>query len=258
MLMVVSPAKSLDFTSLHQQKSLTTPQFIGQAAQLVELMRQKEVAQISKLMSVSENIAQLNFLRFQSWHAEQPDPAAVKAAVFAFNGDVYEGLDIHSMKPAAQDFISTHLRILSGLYGVLRPWDGLQAYRLEMGLPLENPVGKNLYAFWGERVTQALQADVEMLHAKFLLNLASEEYFKVVKPKLLSVPVVTPSFLDYKNGKYKVISFYAKRARGLMARYCAEHKLKRSEQIKQFALESYSYCEEASTELAPVFKRRLE
>lgn len=258
MLMVVSPAKSLDFTSLHPQKSLTTPQFIGPAEQLVDIMRQKDVAQISKLMTVSENIAQLNFLRFQSWQAEQTDTTALKAAVFAFNGDVYEGLDIRSMKPAAQDFIHTHLRILSGLYGMLRPLDALQAYRLEMGLPLENPAGKNLYAFWGERVTQALQADIETVHAKFLLNLASEEYFKVVKPKLLSVPVITPSFLDYKNGKYKIISFYAKRARGLMARYCAEHKLKHATQIKDFSLESYAYCEEASTELAPVFKRRID
>lgn len=258
MLMVVSPAKSLDFTSRHPQKSLTSPQFIEQAAQLVEIMRQKEVAQIVELMGVSEAIAQLNFVRFQTWQTQPAREELSKAAVYAFNGDVYEGLDIQSLGESAQTYIGTHLRILSGLYGVLRPFDALQAYRLEMGLPLANPAGKNLYTFWGDRVTQALQMDIDAMHAPFLLNLASEEYFKVVRPKLLSVPVVTPSFLDYKNGKYKIISFYAKRARGLMARYCAEKKIKRVDQIKRFSLEGYAYCEEASSEYAPVFKRRIE
>lgn len=256
MLMVVSPAKSLDFTRMRAQLKLTPPQFIKQSAELVEIMRQMQTSELMKLMDISENIAELNRLRFQAWDLA-PEKDAVKAAVYAFNGDVYEGLAITELNTASKNYLYQHLRILSGLYGLLRPLDALQAYRLEMGLPVANPAGKNLYAFWGDQVSLALRQDIVEQQAGFVLNLASDEYFKVLKPKLLEVPIVSPVFQDYKNGQYKIISFYAKRARGLMARYCALHKIKKINQIKSFDLEGYQYCASLSSELAPVFQRKL-
>ncbi len=256
MLMVVSPAKSLDFTSLSKQKPLNQPQFMQEAAELIDIMRQMQVPELMQLMDISEKIAQLNQQRFQAWQLN-PANQESKAAVYAFNGDVYEGLAVNSLTTPAKNFLYQHLRILSGLYGLLRPLDALQAYRLEMGLPIASQAGKNLYAFWGDKVTQALHAEISAQKAGFLLNLASDEYFKVLKPKLLQVPVVSPVFQDYKNGQYKIISFYDKRARGLMARYCAENKIKKISQLQQFDSEGYSYCAELSSELIPVFRRQL-
>jgi cytoplasmic iron level regulating protein YaaA (DUF328/UPF0246 family) len=176
----------------------------------------------------------------------------------SFDGDVYTGLGARTLAPAALDWVQDRVRILSGLYGLLRPLDGMHPYRLEMGTKLANARGKDLYAFWGERVTEALNADIAQAGAQALVNLASEEYFKSVRPRLLNVPVVNPVFEDWKNGKYKIISFFAKRARGMMARYAAERAITDPQQLKDFDVDGYGYVPEASTERAWLFRRRIE
>jgi cytoplasmic iron level regulating protein YaaA (DUF328/UPF0246 family) len=178
--------------------------------------------------------------------------------VLAFNGDVYEGLDAPSFTPKQLEYVQSHIRILSGLYGLLRPLDLMQPYRLEMGTRFANARGKDLYAFWGNIVTEALNEVLAAHKAKSLVNLASEEYFKVVKPKLLAAPVITPVFEDWKNGRYKVISFFAKRARGLMARYAAVKGINQPEKLKQFDVDGYAFDPSVSGEQTWVFRRRVE
>ena len=252
MLMVVSPAKTLDFTSALPTARHTQPQFLAQSQQLVDLLKQQSPAQIGQLMEISDELAVLNAGRFQSW--QQPfTPANARPAVLAFMGDVYEGLDARGLSEKGMDYLDAHLRILSGLYGVLRPFDLMQAYRLEMGRALANAVGRNLYAFWGELLTQALNAEAPDV----LVNLASDEYFKSIKPKLLACPVVTPVFEDYKGGRYKVISFYAKRARGLMVRYAAMHRIGNVKKLQGFDLEGYAFVTDASDSGRWVFRRRV-
>jgi cytoplasmic iron level regulating protein YaaA (DUF328/UPF0246 family) len=176
----------------------------------------------------------------------------------SFDGDVYTGLGARSLKPKALDYVQDHVRILSGLYGLLRPLDQMHPYRLEMGTKLANPRGKDLYAFWGETVTAALNEVLAANGATALVNLASEEYFKSVRPKLLTVPVITPVFEDWKNGKYKIISFFAKRARGMMARYAAEKGISDPAKLKKFDVDGYAFDKAVSTERQWVFRRRVE
>ena len=255
MLIVLSPAKSLDLESPPTTQERTTPRFIDDAAELIRVLKPKSPAEIGALMDISDQLSVLNVTRYADWH---PDHAAARQAIMSFDGDVYTGLAARTLGKQALGYVRDRVRILSGLYGVLRPLDAMHPYRLEMGTRLANPRGKDLYAFWGERVTAALNADPKEAGAPVLVNLASEEYFKSVKPKLLDVPVVTPVFEDWKSGKYKIISFFAKRARGMMARHAAEQGITDVERLKDFDVDGYAYDEAVSTDKSWVFRRRIE
>lgn len=255
MLIVLSPAKSLDLESPPTTTQATIPEFIPRAAELIDVLRGYSPAAIAELMDLSDSLSMLNVSRYAHW---DEDHAEARQAILSFNGDVYAGLDPRTLAPAALDYAQRHLRILSGLYGLLRPLDRMHPYRLEMGTRLRNPRGANLYAFWGDSVTEALNRQLSGTGATALVNLASEEYFKSVKPKLLAAPVITPVFEDWKNGKYKIISFFAKRARGLMARYAAERALLDPEGLKAFDVDGYAFDAAASGERNWVFRRRID
>ncbi|MFC0251725.1 peroxide stress protein YaaA [Massilia consociata] len=255
MLIVLSPAKSLDLESPSTTSHHSTPEFIGHAAELIAVLRQYSPGQIAELMDLSDALSVLNVSRYAHW---SEDHLEARQALMSFNGDVYAGLDARSLDPQALDYAQRHVRILSGLYGLLRPLDRMHPYRLEMGTRLANPRGSNLYAFWDRTITDALNRQLDETGASALVNLASEEYFKSVKPKLLAAPVITPVFEDWKGGKYKIISFFAKRARGLMARYAAQHGLTDPEQLKAFDVDGYAFDPAVSGERNWVFRRRQE
>jgi len=255
MLLVLSPAKSLDLDTPSPAQHHTLPDFTDRASQLIGVLRDLTPGQVGELMHISDALSVLNVGRYASWTA---DHAEGHQAVMAFDGDVYAGLDARSLAPGAIDFAQRHLRILSGLYGLLRPLDLIHPYRLEMGTRLANPGGANLYTFWGETITRALNAQLAETGSTALVNLASEEYFKSVKPKLLDAPVITPVFEDWKNGKYKIISFFAKRARGMMARYAIENGMTDPEQLKDFDVDGYAFVAAESKERQWVFRRKLE
>ncbi|WP_293762393.1 peroxide stress protein YaaA [uncultured Aquitalea sp.] len=256
MLMVLSPAKTLDYDTPPFTRRHTLPDFLDHSAELIDTLRSKSPAEIAKLMSISDALAVLNVGRYQDWRADfTPDNA--KQAVLAFMGDVYEGLDAASLSEAQLDYLQSRLRILSGLYGALRPLDLMQPYRLEMGTRLHNPRGKNLYEFWGDIVTDALNKRLAEDPVPELVNLASEEYFKSVRPRRLQARLIAPVFQDFKNGQYKIISFYAKRARGLIARWAALHGVEQAEQLKDFNLDGYRFEPTASDERNWVFRRKL-
>jgi len=255
MLLVLSPAKSLDLDTPTPTREHTLPDFIDRAGQLIGVLRDLSPGQVGELMHISDALSVLNVGRYASWTADHTEG---HQAVMAFDGDVYGGLDARSLPPQAIAFAQRHLRILSGLYGLLRPLDLIHPYRLEMGTKLANPGGKDLYTFWGEAITRALNAQLAETGSTALVNLASEEYFKSVKPRLLDVPVVTPVFEDWKNGKYKIISFFAKRARGMMARYAIENGIIDPEALKDFDVDGYAFVPEASKERTWVFRRKLE
>jgi cytoplasmic iron level regulating protein YaaA (DUF328/UPF0246 family) len=254
MLIVLSPAKSLDLDTPPTTDQRSTPQFIDQAAQLIRVLKAYSPAEVGALMSISDPLAVLNVTRYADWH---PDHSAARQASMSFDGDVYAGLDARSLDADGHAWLQRHVRILSGLYGVLRPHDQMHPYRLEMGTKLANPRGKDLYAFWGETVTGALNEALEDNGGRALVNLASQEYFRSVKPRLLGAPVITPVFEDWKNGKYKIISFFAKRARGMMARYAAQRGITDPEQLKEFEVDGYAFDAAASKEREWVFRRRI-
>jgi uncharacterized protein len=258
MIIVLSPAKSLDYETPPHVKKHTIPDFVDDAAELIGGLRRLSPQQISTLMDISDPLARLNFQRYAEW-STRFDTSNAKQAVLAFNGDVYEGFDAKTLSSADLDFAQKHVRVLSGLYGLLRPLDLLQPYRLEMGTRFANARGKDLYAFWGERITQALNAQLKKNAgaARVLVNCASGEYFKSVKPRLLDAPVITPVFEDWKGGRYKIISFHAKRARGLMARFAVENRLDGPEHLKGFDAEGYAFDAEASNDSTYVFRRRI-
>lgn len=256
MLIVLSPAKSLDYDTPPTTDKYTTPAFIKYSSELITLLKKQSPADIATLMRISDPLATLNANRYAQWSPNFTTMNA-KQAVQAFNGDVYEGLNANTLTAGQLDYVQEHVRILSGLYGMLKPLDLMQPYRLEMGTKLPNKNGKDLYAFWGDQITQALNAEFTQHKAQTLINLASEEYFKVVQPKLLNAQVIAPIFEDWKGGKYKIISFYAKRARGLMARYAAMHGVTNPEQLKKFDLEEYAFVPDASTETKWMFRRRI-
>ncbi len=255
MLLVISPAKSLDLETPSPTQEHTLPDFIDRAGQLIGVLRDLSPGQVGDLMHISDTLSVLNVARYASWTADHTEG---HQAVMAFDGDVYGGLDARSLRPDAIAFAQRHLRILSGLYGLLRPLDLIHPYRLEMGTRLVNPGGKDLYTFWGEAITRALNAQLAHTGPTALVNLASEEYFKSVKPKLLDAPVVTPVFEDWKNGKYKIISFFAKRARGMMARYAIENGITDPEALKEFDVDGYAFVPGESKERTWVFRRKLE
>ncbi len=244
MLFVISPAKNLDFETPAVTKTASQPRYLDQSKLLIEQLKQLSVQEVASLMSLSDKLAGLNLSRFQSWSAPFNAENA-KQAVLAFNGDVYTGLDATTLDEAGFAFAQKHLRILSGLYGVLKPLDYMQPYRLEMGTKLANAKGKDLYEFWGNQIQTALQ-DEPVLADGILINLASNEYFKAVNAKQLNARVITPIFKDAKNGQYKIISFYAKKARGLMSRYIIDHKITEPEAIKGFDSEGYYFSAEQS------------
>ncbi len=254
MLMVISPAKTLDYTSPLATETFTQPRFLEQSAQLIKVLRELSPSELAELMKLSDKLAGLNVARFTEW---QPDFTLENArqAILAFKGDVYTGLDAESLSTDDFDYAQQHLRILSGLYGVLRPLDLMQPYRLEMGTKLDNAKGKNLYEFWGTRITDSLNQCLAEQKTEVLLNLASNEYFKAVKPKQLDATLVNVDFKDLKNGQYKIISFYAKKARGLMARYVIQHKIDSVEALKNFSEQGYYYSAEQSKPNHLVFLR---
>lgn len=256
MLVVLSPAKSLDFETPSTFSVATQPDFLQQSQLLIERLRELSPLEISQLMGVSDKLAALNAARYAEW-ALPFTPENAKQALLAFNGDVYEGLDAASLSPTDLQFAQGHLRILSGLYGVLRPLDLMRPYRLEMGTRLPNLRGKNLYDFWGERITDALNSAATAVNAPVLVNLASEEYFKAVKPNALAVPVIQPVFEDWSGGKFKVVSFYAKRARGLMARFVVTGRLDKPAALQDFSAEGYAFSQDASDDSRWVFRRKL-
>jgi cytoplasmic iron level regulating protein YaaA (DUF328/UPF0246 family) len=257
MLIVLSPAKTLDYDTPAHTDIATKPDFIKRSAELIAILKEASPNQIASLMHISDPLAVLNANRFAAWSPKFTLKNS-KQAMLAFNGDVYEGLDAGSLNTKQLDYAQARIRILSGLYGLLRPLDLMQPYRLEMGTRLANPAGKDLYAFWGETITKALNQTIAEHKATALINLASEEYFKSVKPSLLDVPVITPVFQDWKNGQYKIISFYAKRARGLMARYAAVKGLVKPEALKKFDVDGYRYVEASSDSHTWMFQRRVE
>ena len=254
MFFVLSPAKNLNEKDPSPVNSFTLPDLLPEAEILMQELRQLAPQQIAELMHVSDKIALLNAERNAAWHTPFT-PENAKQAVFMFNGDVYEGIAADTLKPEQIDYLQQHVRLLSGLYGVLRPLDLMQPYRLEMGTAFANSRGKNLYEFWGDKITDLLNQTLKQADSDVLINLASQEYFKSVNTKKLNARLITPIFKDEKNGKYKIISFYAKRARGLMVRYAAEHGITDPEMLKNFDYEGYSFNEAASNEAEWVFMR---
>lgn len=254
MLALISPAKTLDYETALPTDTYTQPRLLEQSQQLIDVCRKLSATEIASLMTVSEKIANLNVERFRDWNAEF-DFSNARQALFAFKGDVYTGLDAYHLKDHDIDFAQQHLRMLSGLYGLLRPLDLMIPYRLEMGTKLKNSRGNNLYEFWGSIITDQINQDLAEIDAKLLVNLASDEYYKSVNEKKIQAEIIKPVFLDQKNGKYKVISFYAKKARGLMARYLIENKLSQVEQLKAFDSEGYYFDAESSSDKELVFKR---
>jgi cytoplasmic iron level regulating protein YaaA (DUF328/UPF0246 family) len=255
MLIVLSPAKTLDYESPLSVKTHTQPDFIPRSSELIALLREMSPTKIGSLMKISDSLAHLNAGRYASWSKKFNFDNA-RQALLAFNGDVYEGLDAASLNTKALDYTQEHVRVLSGLYGVLKPLDLMQPYRLEMGTSFKNTVGKDLYAFWGDKITLALKEELEKQKSKTLINLASDEYFKSVKADKLGFPIVAPVFQDEKAGKYKIVSFYAKRARGLMTRYIVDNKIDKAADLKDFDYEGYKFAPKESTDAKPVFRRK--
>ena len=257
MLFLLSPAKSLDYDTPATTDRHTLPQFIDESAALIEVLQPYTPAQIASLMDLSDALATLNVARYGAWSRTFSADNS-KQAVLAFNGDVYEGLDAGSLSQADLDWAQTHVGILSGLYGILRPLDWMQPYRLEMGTKLPNPRGKDLYAWWGDTLAEYLNQQLAEQGDNVIVNLASQEYFKSVKRKALKARVVECVFEDWKAGKWKIISFHAKRARGLMARYAITHRAKKPANLLGFDLEGYAYDAAVSEPDRLVFRRRLE
>ncbi len=245
MLTVISPAKTLDFESAPITDCHTQPSFLTESQLLIDELKQLSAPAIASLMKLSDKLAGLNLARYQTWHTPFSLDNA-KQAVLAFKGDVYTGLDAETLGEAELEFAQQHLRILSGLYGVLKPLDLIQPYRLEMGTQFANAKGKNLYQFWGGQLREAIENEASEKGA-VLVNLASNEYFKALEAKKLNTRIITPVFKDWKNGQYKIISFYAKKARGLMSRYIIEHQIMEPEQLKQFDTDGYRYSAEMSS-----------
>ncbi len=254
MLIVISPAKTLDFETPPIVKKSTQPAFLERSAQLVTDARKLSPDQVGALMGISDKLAELNHQRFMNWGLPFTAENA-KQSLLAFKGDVYTGLDADSMSAADFNFAQKHLRILSGLYGLLRPLDLMQPYRLEMGLKFANQGGKNLYEFWGSDITDKLNSQLKALKSEVLLNLASNEYFRAVQAKALHADVITPVFKDLKSGKYRVISFFAKKARGQMTRYIIDQRLDDVAGIKKFRVGGYRYNKAESTARDWVFTR---
>ena len=256
MLIVVSPAKTLDYDTAPTTSSYTQPQFLEHSQVLIDELKHLSVQDIAELMKLSDKLSSLNVARYESWTPEFNTENA-KQAVLAFKGDVYTGLDAETLTEEQLEFAQNHLRILSGLYGILKPLDLMQPYRLERGTKFANSRGKNLYEFWGDIICDQLNTELSEGKEPVLINLASNEYYKAAKEKNLNARIITPAFKDWKNGQYKIISFYAKKARGLMGRYAILERLTHVDQLKQFDLEGYSYAADLSSVNEWVFTRKV-
>ena len=254
MILLISPSKTLDYETPATKTNFSVPDYLGKSAELVGVVKKKSSLDLMELMNVSQKIADLNVERFLQWRLPFTSENA-KQAVLAFKGDVYTGIDATSLTEDKLEYAQSHLRILSGLYGLLRPLDLIQPYRLEMGIKLATKTGKNLYQFWGEKITDTLNAMLAKLDNPVLINLASNEYFKVVQQKNLNGLLITPEFKDWKNGKYKMISFFAKKARGLMVRFAIDQNLQEVEELKKFDYDGYNYNPKLSQVDRWVFSR---
>ncbi len=243
MLIVISPAKTLDYDREIPDYKPTAIRMAEEAADLAEQLRAYSPGKLKKLMKISDALAQLNADRYLEWQWPFKQEA-VRPALLAFKGEVFVGLDALTMEPGAMEYAQKTLRILSGLYGVLRPLDNIMPYRLEMGTKLSTEKGKDLYAFWGNKITQMINDDIKQEGHQYLVNLASKEYASAIKTQDLCVPVVTPVFKDLKNGQYKLLSFFAKKARGLMSRYIIENNLSHPDELKAFSLDGYQFNNE--------------
>ena len=255
MLFLLSPAKSLDYDTPLAGQPHTAPLFVKDSKLLIDVLRTQSPQQISELMHLSDKLSALNVARYQAWSSRASEKNARQAAL-AFDGDVYGGLDARSLGAADLAWAQDHVCILSGLYGVLRPLDLMQPYRLEMGTQLANPGGKDLYSFWGSRIAEYLNTRLRSDASPVVINLASQEYFKAVDTQALKGQVVDCVFQEYKGGQYKIVSFFAKRARGLMARYATQHQLTHIDQLKAFDSEGYAFDAKASSPQHLVFRRK--
>ena len=254
MLMLLSPSKTLDYKTAATTDRFSIPEYLEKSSELVKVLKQKSFLDLMELMQVSQKIAELNVERFNQWKLPFSTENA-KQAVLAFKGDVYTGLDAPALSENRLAYTQSHLRILSGLYGLLRPLDLMQPYRLEMGLKLTTKKSENLYQFWGEKITDALNVLLAKQDEPVLINLASNEYFKSVQKKNLDGRLITPEFKDLKNGKYKMISFFAKKARGLMVRFAIDHNIQKAEVLQNFDYDGYHFNLELSQADKWVFSR---
>ncbi len=254
MLILLSPAKTLDMQSASRVEKPSFPHFTEEPERLIKTLRRYSKKELGELMHISDNLTELNAQRYKQWQPEI-DPELARPAIEAFRGDVYVGLDVDTLGKRDLNFAQNHLRILSGLYGVLRPFDLMQAHRLEMGTSLKTRYGKSLYDFWGSTITDYINSELSQLEQPLLVNLASNEYFKSVKKKDLSSPAVSPVFKDEKNGNYKVISFFAKKARGAMARHLIKTRAISLDNVLEFDALGYQHDPEQSSEALPVFIR---
>ena len=255
MLTVISPAKTLDFDTPSIAKKHSQPSMLNKSEELIDILSTKSPSDIEKLMKISPKLAELNTERYHTWSRPFTKKNA-KQAILAFKGDVYTGLEAETFTEQDFEYAQSHLRILSGLYGTLRPLDLMQPYRLEMGIKLENPNGKNLYEFWGSDITKVVNKQLKVINSNTLLNLASNEYFKSLKIKELNADIVTPVFKDWKNGQYKLISFFAKKARGLMSAWVIKNQIENADELSGFDLDGYEYSARDSDPLNPVFLRK--
>ncbi len=255
MIVLLSPAKSLDYESPLLTKRATKPRFIEDSAELISHLRKLSVGKLGKLMSISDTLAQLNHDRFASWE-EEFTKGNSRPAILAFTGDVYQGIELDQWGKEEFEVAQKRVRILSGLYGALRPLDLMQPYRLEMGTKFPNKRGKNLYEFWGDSLTKSLNADLKKSGSGFVVNLASNEYFSAVKKKDLAGELITPVFKDEKNGIYKIISFFAKKARGMMADYIVRNGITDPKDLQKFKTVGYRFSKKDSDDSTLVFLRK--
>ena len=255
MIIVLSPAKTLDY-EFETDGNHSVPSFLSQSSKLIGQLKKKEPKDIASLMGLSDKLATLNYDRYQSWTASKKASNDSKPSLLVFKGDVYQGLQAEDLTKKEMNFAQKHVRILSGLYGILRPLDLMKPYRLEMGTKLETSQGKNLYEFWGDKIQKNVLDELKNQKSDLLINLASKEYFTVLGKVPEDVNVISPAFKDYKNGKYKIISFYAKKARGLMARWIIQNKVTDFENLKDIDVEGYKYSKADSTSTTPVFLRK--
>ena len=255
MITIISPAKSLDFECPIPNTKSTKPRFLKHSQDIIDQIKKLAPQDIASLMRLSEKLALLNYDRFQEFKTPFTKKNA-RPCVFAFRGDVYQGLDADSLSQDDLDFGQHHLRILSGLYGVLRPLDLIQAYRLEMGTKFKNNAGNNIYDFWADTLNLSIAKELKKTDSKTLVNLASNEYYKALNAKQLPFSIVTPVFKDFKNGQYKIISFFAKKARGLMSRYIIQNRIEQPELLKNFRLGGYRFSKKLSSDRELVFTRK--
>lgn len=256
MLVLVSPAKTLDYESDLSIKDFTVASHLSDSKLLIDELQKKSPDDLSTLMGLSEKLSQLNFERNMNWVRPSKPSDSARQAIFAFKGDVYQGLDAISLSKAEINYTQKNLCILSGLYGFLKPLDLMYPYRLEMGTKMKNQRGENLYEFWGSKITKSINNLAKENKAKAIVNLASVEYFSVLKRDQLDLPIISPIFKDYKNGQYKIISFFAKKARGTMTRFIMQNKVKKIEDLNDFNLDGYRYSKKESEEFSPVFLRK--